>query len=226
MEHSPLPREIMQTEDGSHSIYIPELQEHYHSTHGAVVEAKHVYIEAAYCFADRHDCHILEAGFGTGLNALLTLEAALSQGKRVVYHAYEKYPLTEAEYRVLNYGNCVHSQYASYFQCLHEVPWNTDVEVAPGFILHKHAADFNEVCFDTVFDVVYYDAFNPDVQPPLWSRNLLQLFYNSLKPGGVLTTYCVKGIVKQAMRDCGFAIKRLPGPPGKHQMLRAIKSIL
>ncbi|MGL5683292.1 MAG: tRNA (5-methylaminomethyl-2-thiouridine)(34)-methyltransferase MnmD [Marinifilaceae bacterium] len=213
----------MQTEDGSSSIYIPELNEHYHSTHGAVVEAKHVYIDAGYNYSGANPCYILEAGFGTGLNALLTLEECMRSNRSVVYHSFEKYPLSADEYANLNYGECVSSQYGAYFKALHAAPWNEDVEICPGFILHKHRADFYDVNFQELFDVVYYDAFNPDVQPHLWSKELLQRFYNALKPGGVLTTYCVKGIVKQAMRDCGFTIKRLPGPPGKHQMLRAIR---
>ena len=216
-------REIIQTRDGSHTLYVPELNEHYHSIHGAIQESRHIYIQHGIHHRDQDPLHILEAGFGTGLNAYLTLIDTTRHPRHVIYHSYEKYPLNPEEVSLLNYPAHLPFEQPGLFEKLHAADWETNVSITPHFTLHKHQADFSEVSFQEVFDIVFFDAFAPDVQPHLWSEAILSLFYTALKPGGILVTYCVKGSVKQTLRRLGFTLQRLPGPPGKHEMLRATK---
>ena len=216
-------REIITTEDGSTTLYIPELNEHYHSIHGAIQESTHIFIKAGIEYYGQKNIRILEAGFGTGLNTFLTLLEARDNERKVVFHTFEKYPLTPQEVEQINYSDLFTPEATPLFQQLHDAPWEEDVVITPYFTLHKHQADFEEVNFHEYFDMVFFDAFAPDVQPRLWTESMLTKFYKALKPEGILTTYCVKGTVKQALRNIGFNLKRLPGPPGKREMLRAVK---
>ena len=216
-------RELQQTADGSHTLFIPEMDEHYHSVNGAVQESRHVFIEAGLHHQAKKDITVFEIGFGTGLNAFLTLLEARDNERKVVFHTFEKYPLTPQEVEQINYSDLFTPEDAPLFQQLHDAPWEEDVVITPYFTLHKHRADFEEVNFHKYFDMVFFDAFAPDVQPRLWTESMLSKFYKALKPEGILTTYCVKGTVKQALRNIGFNLKRLPGPPGKREMLRAVK---
>ena len=227
-----MPHQLIQTEDGSITLYVPELNEHYHSVHGAIQESIHIFIRAGldfYLTSPEHrpptevPLSILEAGFGTGLNAFLTLLEARENQRKIVFHTFEKYPLTPQEVEKINYSDLFTPEDAPFFQQLHNAPWEEDVIITPYFTLHKHQADFEEVNFHEYFDIVFFDAFAPDVQPRLWTETMLSKFYKALKPEGILTTYCVKGTVKQALRNIGFNLKRLPGPPGKREMLRAVK---
>lgn len=217
-------REIITTEDGSSTLYVPGLNEHYHSVHGAIQESRHIFIQAGIQYHGQNHIHILEAGFGTGLNAFLALQDARENEREIVFHSFEKYPLPAEEVGKLNYTTLFTTEEADLFRQLHAAPWEKDVAITPYFTLHKHESDFSEVDFTELFDIVFFDAFAPDVQPRLWGTDILSGFYNALKPGGILVTYCVKGIVKQALREVGFKLKRLPGPPGKREMLRATKS--
>lgn len=224
--------EIIPTEDGSVTLYVPELNEHYHSVHGAVQEAMHIFILAGVeYFLKRYPqritpetpLHILEAGFGTGLNAYLTLLYAEESGTPVCYHSIEKYPLADRETDLLNYPELIGSADRQLFRQLHDCPWETAQQLTSHFTLYKHRQDFRDIWFSSHFDLVYFDAFNPDVQPHLWTAEVFERFFQALKPDSLLVTYCVKGIVKQALRKVGFTLKRLPGPPGKREMLRATK---
>lgn len=225
-------RILTPTEDGSMTFYIPELNEHYHSVHGAIQESRHIFIRAGLeYFLETHPdsispenpLHILEAGFGTGLNAWLTLIRARELQLPVCYHSIEKYPLANDEIASLNYTDFTGAAEQELFDELHRCPWETEQSVTPYFKLYKHQEDFRNIGFESQFDIVYFDAFNPDVQPHLWTATVFECFYKALKPESILVTYCVKGIVKQALRNVGFSLKRLPGPPGKREMLRAAK---
>lgn len=216
--------EFIQTEDGSTTLYVPELNEHYHSVHGALQESQYIFIQTGIEYYNRPAVCILEAGFGTGLNAFLTLVYARQHNMQVVYHSFEKYPLTASEAGQLNYTNIIDCEEKSLFMELHGCEWEKDTVLTPHFTLHKHQADFREVNFPPQFDMVFFDAFNPDVQPHLWTEDVLSRFCNALKPDGIFVTYCVKGIVKQALRSQGMTVKRLPGPPGKREILRATKT--
>lgn len=223
---------IITTEDGSVTLYVPQLNEHYHSVHGAIQESQHIFIRAGLdYFLETHPerntpatpLHILEAGFGTGLNAYLTLIRATGLHLPVYYHTVEKYPLSEKETGLLNYPEHIDFENKHLFQDLHACPWESEELLTPDFRFCKHRQDFRDIQFPEQFDLIYFDAFNPDVQPHLWTTEVFQRFYQALRPGGMLVTYCVKGIVKQALRTVGFSLKRLPGPPGKREILRATK---
>lgn len=225
--------EIISTEDGSVTLYVPELNEHYHSVHGAIQESVHIFIQAGLTyFLETHagklssdtPLHILEAGFGAGLNAWLTLLRASELQIPVYYHSLEKYPLSPAETAKLNYPEQKDGADKSLFEALHRCSWETMHRLTPYFSICKYRKDFRNIDFPPYFDLVYFDAFNPDVQPHLWTSSVFKRFHRAMKPGGILVTYCVKGIVKQALRDVGFTLKRLPGPPGKREMLRATKN--
>lgn len=218
--------EFIRTEDGSTTLYVPELKEHYHSVHGAIRESLHIFIRAGLdfyhtTFPGRRPLHILEAGFGTGLNAYLALLWAQEHSCPLHYHSIEKYPLSPEEAGQLNYTDLLPAGDSGLFGRLHECPWERTAPLTPFFSLHKQKSDFRETAFSAAFDLVFFDAFNPGVQPHLWTVEVLNRFAGALQPGGMLVTYCVKGTVKQALRDCGFTLERLPGPPGKRQMLRA-----
>ena len=220
-------RKPINTEDGSSTLYVPELNEHYHSVFGAVQESLHVFIRAGVEESGKEYVRILETGFGTGLNAYLTLLYAHGNNLSVSYHTLEKYPLSPEEAGLLNYTEhtAEPDALAGIFRQLHASPWETDVRLTPGFLLHKYRTDFREIEFHEAFDVVFLDAFSPDVQPDLWTDTVFEKYFRALVPGGILVTYCVKGIVKQALRKVGFTVKRLPGPPGKREMLRAVKPV-
>lgn len=228
-----MPHQFIQTEDGSTTLYVPELNEHYHSVHGAIQESRHIFIRAGIDFyrqtypersgSGKDSLHILEAGFGTGLNAFLTMQYAHGQLCPIFFHSIEKYPLSSGETDRLNYPGLLPAPVTISFRELHQSPWNEEIRLTPFFRLYKQEADFRDINFSATFDIVFFDAFNPDVQPHLWTAEVFERFYKALKPGGILVTYCVKGIVKQALRQVGFTLKRLPGPPGKREMLRATK---
>lgn len=218
-------RRFIETEDGSTSLYVPELDEHYHSVHGAIQESLHIFIRAGIEFYGQKDISIVEAGFGTGLNAYLSLIHAETQDCHIHYTTIEKYPLSATEIRRLNYPSLLPFDKPELFEALHSSPWEQEVALTPSFTCLKRHTDFREWQSAAKADIVFFDAFNPEVQPHLWTTDVFRHFYESLKPGGILVTYCVKGIVKQALRDTGFILKRLPGPPGKREMLRAIRPL-
>ena len=218
-----LNRELKITEDGSHTLFVPELNEHYHSTHGAIQEAMHVYINAGFNYCEKEVIHILEIGFGTGLNCFLTLLEAEKQNKQVVYHSIELYPINQDEIKHLNYTKQIPNSDVSIFEKLHRVEWNQEVKITDNFVLNKLQGDLRGFNFPGKYDLVYFDAFAPDIQPTLWTEDVFGNIHQYLNSNAILTTYCTKGIVKQALRATGFKVKRLPGPPGKRQMLRTTK---
>lgn len=221
-------RNIQITADGSHTIAIPELQVTYHSVHGALQESRHVFIRAGLQHLLQRQqppvLHILEMGFGTGLNALLTLhEAALLQ-QPVLYHTIEQYPLTAAEIAGINYTQQLQQPLLQpVFNELHTSPWNTDIALTPFFTLHKHATDIQQLQTQQQFHLIYYDAFAPTAQPELWTQELFTQLFQLLLPGGMLVTYCSKSYVRKNMLAAGFTVEKIPGPPRKREMLRATK---
>lgn len=213
-------REIILTKDGSHSVSIPEMNVTYHSIHGAMQESMHVFIHAGlYYIKDIFTAgplHILEAGFGTGLNALLTLQEAATLQRPVHYTSLELFPLEKEQALQLNYAN------EPYFTMLHTSNWEEDVQLSPFFTLHKKRV--NLVDFSSVprFHLVYFDAFAPTAQPELWTREVFEKLREALLPSGALVTYCSKSIVRRAMQAAGFKVEKIAGPPGKREMVRAV----
>lgn len=189
-------------------------------------ESMHVFIEAGLhpLLGKPGTLHLLEMGFGTGLNALLTLRHTAGPGRPVHYHALERYPLTVAEYSGLDYPNLPGNELpGTDIRSLHEVPWETDVPLGQGFTLHKSAASVLEFTPLHPYDLVYYDAFAPGAQPELWTVPVFTALFAMMTPGGKLVTYCSKGDVRRAMMASGFMVEKLPGPKGKREMVRATK---
>lgn len=210
------------TEDGSYTLYNSELDECYHSNRGAITESEHVFINAGLKSIDKKQINVLEVGFGTGLNALLTLLYAKNNNLNVFYEAIEAYPLTSDLYLKLNYEEFLNTG-TTYLKCLHEAKMNIVENISSDFRLLKIQSFLQTYTTNNTFDVIYFDAFSANVQPELWTSEIFGKLYSSLNPNGILVTYASKGIVKQALRDVGFHVKRLAGANGKRHMLRAEK---
>ena len=216
---------IFETQDGSHSIFSESFGESYHSKYGAIQESTHVFIHSGlfYQIQGSMQLSVLEIGFGTGLNALLTLKEANKRQFPIYYEAVEAYPISVEEARQLNYPDIIEEQVAGTFLQMHEMEWGETQQITPYFSFHKKQSRFEELCYQNAFDVIYFDAFAPNAQPELWEEEILQIMYNALKENGVLTTYCAKGVVKRCLKGVGFMIESLKGPPGKREMTRAVK---
>jgi len=204
-------------------MYAPDMGEHYHSIHGAARESAHLFIKECLLFSNRQDPVIFEIGFGTGLNALLTARAALEHGLSVTYYSIEKYPLGREEWTKLNHGEVVPESIRPFFNRIHEAGWGSMQEIHPGFRLFKICSDLVSYTFDIKPDLVFFDAFSPDAQPELWNREIFERLYEAMRPGGILTTYSVKGSVRRSLSSCGYQVEKIKGPPGKREMVRAVK---
>ncbi len=213
-------RELQLTADGSHTLFIPEMDEHYHSVNGAVQESRHVFIEAGLHRLEREEITI---GFGTGLNAFLTLLDAEAHQQKIHYYSVELYPLDIDVIESLNYGEIICGGRKDVFRALHGAKWNTSVRVTEFFELHKIQGDSNTCGLPEQIDLIYFDAFAPDKQPEMWNQEIFNRLYAHTTEGGLLTTYCAKGVVRRMMKEAGYSVERIPGPPGKREMLRAIK---
>ncbi len=218
--------EIEQTADGSNTLYVPELDEHYHSVKGALTESEHIFIGMGLRHTAASSPRILEIGFGTGLNAFLTLLEADASRRHVHYTSIERYPVAEETVRRLGYPERICPARSADFYALHAAPWGCDSVQSEYFTLHKVEGDFTTYTFPReAFDVVYFDAFAPEKQPEMWSQELFCQLYDSLSDGGVFTTYCAKGAVRRMLQAAGFVVERLPGPPGgKREILRGTKT--
>ena len=210
------------TNDGSHSIFNPEMNETYHSKHGAIVEAEHVFIKNGLLAENKKQFNILEVGFGTGLNALLTAQKAKQKDIAVNYYGIELYPVPEESYRQLNFTDLIGVDSSDLLN-LHECSWEEEHTIHDFFKLTKNKIALEEYTSKTKFDIIYFDAFSPETQPHLWNAEVFQNMYKLLKEDGFLVTYCAKGVVKRTMKAVGFEIVVLDGPPGKRQMTRANK---
>jgi len=215
--------QIIITSDGSHTIYVPEIDEHYHSVHGAVQESNHIFIKNGFEICKADPLNIFEVGFGTGLNVLLTALKCMSGNKEVNYTSIEKYPLDERIIRSLNYSDYAGENAREIFQVIHTVPWNVRVNICKNFYLKKIEADFTADPISGKFDLIYFDAFGPDKQPEMWTKEIFELLASVTKKNGILVTYSAKGEVKRTLIACGFDVTLLPGPPGKRQMISAVK---
>ncbi|MDH6306803.1 tRNA U34 5-methylaminomethyl-2-thiouridine-forming methyltransferase MnmC [Parabacteroides sp. PF5-5] len=213
-------RELQLTADGSHTLFVPEMDEHYHSVNGAIQESRHVFIEAGLKQLSKENLRILEIGFGTGLNAFLTL---IENPCRIEYYTVELFPLAPNVIKELNYGQIIFEENKDLFLALHTAPWNVTVELTDRFYLHKIQGDSNSCTLPVDIDLVFFDAFAPDKQPEMWNQEIFDKLYRCTAPGGILTTYCAKGSVRRMMKKAGYSVERIAGPPGKREMLRAIK---
>ncbi|MBV6428742.1 MAG: tRNA 5-methylaminomethyl-2-thiouridine biosynthesis bifunctional protein MnmC [Haliscomenobacter sp.] len=218
--------EMFETQDGSHSLIALDYGVSYHSKYGAVQESRHVFIEAGLypLLLKKKPLDLMEIGFGTGLNALLTYMEAERLQIPLHYEAIEAYPLESSQVAALNYPETAAiGAYPGLFEKLHDAPWEADVPISTYFTLHKREEKAELLRYSPRFDLIYYDAFAPGAQPELWETQTLSIMYASLKPGGVLVTYCAKGEVKRRLKAIGFSLESLLGPPGKREMVRATK---
>jgi tRNA U34 5-methylaminomethyl-2-thiouridine-forming methyltransferase MnmC len=211
------------TEDGSHTLYVKDLDETYHSRHGAIQEAMHVFIGAGLNDVKQISLNVLEIGFGTGLNTFLTLKEA---GDKIInYTSLEAYPLQEDIVSQLNYTTelKLSSNGIELFKKCHQVEWGSYQEITPTFNLNKVKVELANYKAAEQFDLIYFDAFGPNVQPDMWEKSIFENMYSLLSEKGILVTYCAKGSVKRTLKEVGFDVESLPGPPGKREMTRAKK---
>lgn len=220
--------QLEQTQDGSPTLYNVTLGEHYHSVHGALQESLHIFLGAGLTHRSAEGAStlsVLEVGFGTGLNALLTLLYAEDKQRQIRYTTLERYPISLelAEGLHFDVGGYTTDEVRRYTQALHAAPWNTPMQVTPHFSICKQQCDLRDYEPDDAFDIIYFDAFSPETQPELWTEEIFQRLYSATAPQGVLTTYCAKGEVRRRMQRVGYTVERLPGPKGKREILRATK---
>ncbi len=229
-------RKIITTADGSKTIHLVEWNEHYHSVHGAIQEANHVFIKHGLLFfvaslvglklsknQIHHNISILEIGFGTGLNTFITLLEAEKRKLNIDYFGVEAFPISTEELQALNYPEQLKENTDEIFHKIHQSPWDECQAITPQFSLTKQKKFFDAIDDKEAFDIIYFDAFGARVQPELWTELIFKAMYEALKPNGLLVTYSAKGSVRRAMQSVGFQVEKLPGPPGKREMLRANK---
>ena len=219
-------REIIITDDGSTTIRIPDWDENYHSTHGAIQEAKHVFIKNGLdLFQSQDSISILEIGFGTGLNAFITFLETINKEK-VNYVGVEAYPISEEEIAQMNYVSELDAKkYQEVFDKMHSCDWESQQKITDNFTLTKRKQFFQDIEDKNQFDLIYFDAFGFPLQPELWSEVIFKKMYDALLPKGTLVTYACRSSIKNAMLSVGFSIEKLPGAPGKREMLRATKNV-
>ena len=214
---------IVKTSDGSHTIYVPELDEHYHSIHGAIQESNHIFINSGFDACKAEPVRILEIGFGTGLNAFLTYLRAEAMKRTVYYTAIEKFPLSIETAMELNYHEFTGQKSREILLKLHEAEWNRKIMLSDFFTIEKLSNDFTSLKLNGKYDLVYFDAFGPDKQPEMWTGEMFLKISEATVSGGILVTYSAKGEVKRHLRAGNYNVELLPGPPGKRQITRAVK---
>lgn len=216
---------LEQTADGSYTLYVPELDEHYHSVKGALTESQHIFIDMGLTHSTVPNPRILEIGLGTGLNCFLTLMATEETFRKIHYTGIERYPLHIETITKLDYPSIIGKGHETDYLAIHQAPWGKDTELSSWFTLHKIKGDFTRHSFERGYDIIYFDAFAPEKQPEMWEQSLFDGLYQVLNDGGILTTYCAKGVVRRMLQAAGFTVERLAGPPGgKREILRATKT--
>lgn len=221
-------KSILVTADGSHTLAFAGANVTYHSIHGAIQESMHVFIAQGLAYSSvqmqqQIPLRIFEMGFGTGLNALLSAQYALTYHMPIHYTAVELFPLEREIAIQLNYPEHFEDPFKEIFYHLHESDWEKNVMIAPLFTLYKTQASLLQFKIEDKFHLIYFDAFAPKVQPELWTLEIFEKMYDILETNGALVTYCSKGDVRRSLIAAGFEVEKLPGPPRKREMLRAIK---
>lgn len=219
----PSEAELLQSEDGSFTLFLPSLKETYHSRHGAIQESQHVFIQhgLSHLLKSTSTINLLEIGLGTGLNALLTLKEQLKLSFQINYHSLEPFPLATEITSQLNYAD---SSLLAHFDQIHQCPWDKDIVLSSGFTFRKFKTrlqDFESP--EAFYHLIYFDAFAPGKQPELWEKEIFDKLYRLAAPGALLVTYCAQGQFKRHLKAAGFKVEALPGPPGKKEMTRAFK---
>jgi tRNA U34 5-methylaminomethyl-2-thiouridine-forming methyltransferase MnmC len=216
---------IIETRDGSHSLLNEQLNETYHSVHGALQESRYVFIQQGLDFVSRSGksaINILEIGFGTGLNALLSVQRSIDENITTHYTTLEAFPIEEYTWSKLNYAESAESK--ALFEKLHRAKWNQSIEITPTFQFQKLHTSLQQVALEkNQYDVIYFDAFAPNKQPEMWELPMLHKVVESMRSDGVFVTYCAKGQLKRDLHSLGLQVETLQGPPGKREMIRARK---
>lgn len=219
-------RKIIVTNDNSKSLFVPSLNETYHSTNGALQEARHIFVNNGLAYFDaQKSISVFEMGFGTGLNALVTLQFSKEKKKVINYHCIEKYPLPFNLIEELDHPTTAHlTEFSEDYHRLHHSEWNELIEINPNFHFSKQNVDLVDFKSDiNEVDLVFFDAFAPQIQPELWTKESLKKMYDLLRVGGILVTYCAQGEFKRVLKSLGFLVEGLPGPIGKREITRAVK---
>lgn len=217
-------REIIITGDGSVTIHLPDMKESYHSKFGAIREAYHVFIQNGLALTKGQPVAVLEIGFGTGLNAFITYLEAFKSGQQIHYTAVEAYPVAVEEAMQLNYVTELNAiNHMAVYEQMHRAGWEQPVVLPDNFTLVKQYKFFQDITDVGLYDLIYFDAFGYHAQPELWSEEIFAKMYKALKPNGILVTYACRTVIKNAMKAAGFSTEKLPGPPGKREMLRGYK---
>ncbi len=214
-------KELIITKDGSHSLFVPDLNETYHSVHGSISEAIHVFINSGLLSHPKKKINILEIGFGTGLNTLLTLENI--KNRKIHYTSLEPYPISSEIYNKLNFHTVTNSNSETFLK-LHTSDWEEKVFISENFTLYKTQKKIQNFISEKKFDIIYFDAFSPEKQTEMWTTEVFEKCFDLLNKDGFLVTYCAKGIFRRTLKSVGFEVISLDGPPGKRQMTRANKS--
>lgn len=215
--------ELVKTADGSHTLYVPELNEHYHSVNGAVQESMTVFINNGFKFCEADPLYVLEIGFGTGLNTLLTAVESCKDSRKVFYSTLEKHPVAPDMINRLNYQAFSGDTGGEIFNKIHSAEWDREQEICNNFILKKIYGDLTCDSLTGRFDLIFFDAFGPDKQPEMWTPVIFNKLTSVMVQGGIFVTYSAKGDVKRSLRANGCKVTLLPGPPGKRHMIRAVK---
>ena len=222
--NSSLHKEIIITQDGSPSIFIPELNEHYHSRFGAITESLHIYVGHGFQAHYTKNISVFEVGFGSGLNTFLTYIEANNSGRKVCYDTIELYPLPLSMINKLDYPSCIKGSDSNVYMKLHEAEWEKKTNISAYFAFTKLNRDFSTYNFEQRYDLIYFDAFAPSVQPELWTGEIFRKISEAMNPGAILVTYSAMGEIRRRLISAGLEVKRLPGPPGKREILQAHKS--
>lgn len=218
--------EVLHTQDGSVTLLNKQLNATYHSTHGAVQESRHIFIERGFDHVTQvfgNNVHVFEIGFGTGLNTFLTLQQGLKNKVTVRYSALEKFPVPDTLFDALNFAGFAEKEQEPLFKNIFSCAWNKPMQIAPGFELTKHQGDVSTFQFPENIHLVYYDAFAPGVAPEMWQPVIFERLFKSMPLGAALVTFCAQGAFKRMLKETGFKVEALPGPPGKREMTRAIR---
>lgn len=216
--------EIQLTEDGSHTLYVPEIDECYHSSHGAIQESNHIFIKSGLRECKKEDfINVFEVGFGTGLNAYLAMVEADENKRHIDFVSIELFPVSLEKAQQLNFPEQNSNKKKAEFELLHKCRWNKKIQITDNFTLTKIKTDFATFeCFSN-YDICFFDAFSPEKQSEMWSENRFKMLFDYANSNAILTTYCAKGVVRRTLQNVGFTVERLPGPPGKREILRARK---
>ncbi len=214
--------EIIETKDGSHTLFSPQFDEIYHSRNGAIAESQHIFIRNGLEACQKSEINVFELGFGTGLNALLSWIYAEAKNIRINYHSIELYPVSQEIISRVNYPDLI--GHKEKFQQIHDAHWDESIILSSYFSLHKIKASVLDMQFTmSGIDVIFFDAFSPEKQPEMWTTDVFAKMFDILAPNGILVTYCSKSYVRKNMQQAGFEIAKLPGPHGKRDMVRALR---